>query len=103
MTLHADMTGFSLAAEDLARAATITEPTIRIRAIFNAVSHETGIPVRMLTGEVRRPNVVRARHLVWFIARREGFSLVEIARVTGHDHTSVRHGIRKEQEARGEL
>lgn len=100
MTLHADTTGFHLAAEDLARAATIAEPTIRIRAIFNAVSAETGIPVRMLTGEVKRPNVVRARHLVWFIARREGFSLVEIARVTGHDHTTVRHGILREQAAR---
>lgn len=94
---------FILSTDDLARAATIAEPTTRIRAIFEAVAAETGIPVRFLTGEIKRPNVVRARHLVWFIARREGFSLAEIARVTGHDHTSVRHGIRKEQEARGDL
>ena len=94
-------TKFALSAEDRARAAAIVEPVARIRAIFEAVAEETGIPVRFLTGELRRPNVVRARHLVWFIACREGFSLSEIARVTGHDHTTVLNGFRKEEEARG--
>lgn len=90
-----------LAPEDHARAAEIAAGNVsRIRQITRSVSEATGIPMGAILGSSRARPITRARWLVWTIAHREGMSLAAIGRGTGHDHTSVLHGIRREGEER---
>lgn len=101
MTAHAPITGW-LTPEDHARAAALTRPGT-VELIAAEVSGVTGIPVGAILSKALKPrSVVQARWMVWAIASRHGLSLPQIARVTGHDHTSVMHGIRRDRELRGE-
>lgn len=74
-------------------------PRRSVRAIAAEVSEQTGIPLASILAHGRRAEVVRARWLVWAIARGQGFSLPQIARATGHNHTSVLHALRRMEAA----
>ena len=73
---------------------------ITIRSIAMEVSEETGVPMAMICGRVRRTPVVEARWRVWSRARAQGFTLPQIGRATGHHHTSVLNGLRRMEAAR---
>ena len=101
MTAHNPISSY-LTPEDVARAERIS-PKLRratVKGIAAHVSDLTGIPVDMILGTSRKANVKAARHLTWFIARQQGMSLPQIAAASGHDHSTVLHGIRREEEAR---
>lgn len=78
-------------------------PRRSVRAIAADVSDKTGIPLALILDHSRRAEIVRARWLVWAIARGQGFSLPQIARATGHNHTSVLHALRRMEAARAAL
>lgn len=59
------------------------------------VSKVSGVPVDAIYERNRRPEICRARHLLWATLRAEGWSLVRIGKETGYDHTAVLHGVRK--------
>ena len=101
MTAQQSITGH-LTPEDVARAEAIS-PKLRratVKGIAAHVSDLTGIPVDMILGTSRKAQVKAARHLTWAIARRQGMSLPQIAAASGHHHTTVMEGIRREEEAR---
>lgn len=105
MTIQTQISGW-LTGDDLARAKVIARQAIGkealIREIANEVSQHTGIAVKeLISGRRAFPDHARARWLVWSIASRRGLSATEIARVTGFDHTSILHGIKKDAEERG--
>lgn len=77
-------------------------PRMSVRAIAAQVSAETGVPVSHIYGRRRLPHIVRARWAVWAKARAQGLSLTQIGHATGHDHTTVLHGLRRMEEARGQ-
>ncbi len=65
-----------------------------MRAIIRQVSEETGISIgEMLCYQRSRP-IVRARWLmIWTMARDLKFSVSQMARLLGRDHTSLRNAI----------
>lgn len=73
-------------------------PRMSVRAIAAQVSEETGVPVAQIFGHRRQAQIVRARWTVWQRARRQGLSLPQIGGATGHDHTTVLHGLRRLEE-----
>lgn len=102
MTAHTPITGW-LTPEDYAAVLRIIGTVRTVRQIAAEVSAITGIPVGAILCKRRTPaRAVAARWLVWDIAHRGGLSLPQIARVTGHDHTSVWHGVHRIREMRGE-
>jgi chromosomal replication initiation ATPase DnaA len=65
-------------------------------ALAVEVASRRGVPLRDLCGRARTQSVARARHEVWWRIRHhpERFlSLLEIARLFGRDHTTVKAGI----------
>lgn len=60
------------------------------------VSRERGVPTQdILTGVGRRGAVGEARQYLMWRLKRDGYSLLEIARVFGlDDHSTVHHGVR---------
>jgi chromosomal replication initiation ATPase DnaA len=68
----------------------VTRPTIA--AIATVVSEEFGF-------DIRKPGRVyaraHARWLAWYVARQHGYSLPEIGRYFGMDHTTVLYGVEK--------
>lgn len=51
------------------------------------------LPRGSITGSRGAPRIARARQIVMYAARREGYTLAVIGRVLGRDHTTVLHGI----------
>lgn len=91
--------------DDLTRCAEIVALTpslreMKVLAVAEDVSAQTGIPLAAITGQSRLRYVAHARQLCFFIAHRSGFTLPEIGRVFSRDHTTVLHGIRAEHERR---
>lgn len=93
---------FQLAPDEAARARTIgLSERQSLTAIVQAVAEASGIPAKAIRGHDRSASSVAARHLVWWIAhRREGIAMNAIAKAWGADHTSVRHGILREDQRR---
>lgn len=61
-----------------------------------AVGRARGVTVQQICGRQRTQAVARARHEVWWQLRHHPerhYSLVEIGRLFGRGHTTVRHGI----------
>ena len=69
----------------------------RIDEIKRIVADHFGYPTLDIDGPLKSANLVFARHVFWYLARKfNGMSLPEIGRRTGfHDHTSVRHGVQR--------
>ncbi|MEA5061842.1 MAG: hypothetical protein VB054_00720 [Petrimonas sp.] len=57
-------------------------------------SNKTGFSVEDILGGSRKMELVAARQLYWKLLRKNGFSLLEIANITGFGHANVTHGIR---------
>ena len=101
MTAQQPITGY-LTPEDMARARFIGMRRKTIDEITAQVSDLTGVSVRELMSKRRTERIAHARFLIWFIAQREGMSLMQIARAFDRDHTTIRHGIRFEEARRME-
>lgn len=98
MTEQTKITGW-LTPEDLARAKELT-PQGRLKEIARELGYAMAMDPADILGKSRKADFVRARRLMWFIAHREGMSYAEIARRHGTDHSTVRHGIQREEETR---
>ena len=99
MTAQQPITGY-LTPEDMARAQFIGMRRKTIDEITAQVSDLTGVSVKELMSKRRTERIAHARFLIWFIAQREGMSLMQIARAFDRDHTTILHGIQREEEAR---
>lgn len=71
-----------------------------VRKIVEAVAYETGIPAKKITSQDRTALVSRARQIVMYEARQSGLSYPQIGKALGLDHTTVRHGVFKEEKRR---
>lgn len=82
---------------DILRVASTGKPHFKaqqIAAIYDIVSSLTSVSIPDLKG--RRRAAVRARHMVYYLARNlTPFSLLTLADIFDRDHSSVLHGIRK--------
>ena len=85
-----------LTPEDVARVAALVPAKGVVMQIAEEVAAASGLSVRRIMDAGRADHIGRrARNMVWTIAhRRAGLSLGQIARVTGHDHSTVFHGIK---------
>ena len=99
MTAQSQITGY-LTPEDMARAQFVGMRRGTITDITAQVSDITGIAVKDLLGKSRMRRIAHARFLIWFIAHREGLTLQQIARAFDRDHTTILHGIQREEAAR---
>lgn len=74
----------------------IPHPMIRL---MSRVARATGVTVTDLRSDRRPADVVKARHILFYVARTlTTYSLPEIGRRSGgKDHTSVLHGVRRVQ------
>ncbi len=73
-----------------------------IDAIIEAVAATSGVSEAEILGDSRIQAIVRARHLVMYIASSRGVSLSDIGRALRRDRTSVLNGIRREAERRSQ-
>lgn len=89
MTLHPD---------DLERARAIREPLRpKVMAVVSAWCDETGFTLKQLQGPGKGPRLIAARHgLMWVLRRRLGMSYTEIGLALRRHHTTVMHGVEKE-------
>lgn len=70
-----------------------------IKSIIAAVARETNIHIRAILSGDRSRNVTAARHEIMRRAYATGrYSLPQIGRAMGRDHTSVVNGIRRATE-----
>lgn len=99
MTDQSPITGY-LTPEDVARAGVIGLRRGKINEIVQQVSEFTCISVKDIMGKSRKAPITQARHLVWFVARQQGMTLQQIARAFDRDHTTILHGIQREEAAR---
>lgn len=60
-----------------------------------SVEAQTGVRVELFLSRLRYPNIKSARDRFFFALRQRGLSLPEIGRLTGRDHTTVLHAIRR--------
>lgn len=69
-------------------------------SIWEEVAAETGLTVELLKSHRRHPTISHARFKVWSRLQVEcpHMSLPAIGKMSGHDHTSVLHGIRRYRE-----
>lgn len=63
--------------------------------MLEALACDAGFSVAQLKSRDRKASVCRARHMVMYQLRQQGFSLPEIGALLDKDHTSVLHAIRK--------
>ena len=76
---------------------------VRIPAIVEAVAEASGVTVAQIMGKYRgKATWAKARDLVAYIARREGFTFEAIGKVLGRDHSSVMSAVNREATRRGE-
>ena len=64
-------------------------------ALAYAVSVATGVSAADIIGRRRTACVVAARHDLFVAMWRRGFSIAEIGKTLGRDHTTVIHALRK--------
>lgn len=72
----------------------------RLRDIIQAVCTVSDLPKEAIVGYTRRTEPVRARWLLFSVARKYGFSFPEIGSAVGRDSSTVIHGVRMLQDAR---
>lgn len=60
-----------------------------------AIAKGYGVTVEDVTSTRRHRNTAHARHACWAWLRRKGYSLPEIGRLWGVDHTSVMTAVKK--------
>lgn len=90
-----------LTPEDMGRCQAIAEIGIGlIKPIVNAVADATSIPPHVIYGRKKTKNINEARQLVYFLAHRSGMSLSDIGRAMHRDHSTIIHGVQREQSRR---
>lgn len=90
-----------LTPEDLDRCQAIAEIGIgAIKPIVNAVADATSIPPHIIYGRKKTKKINEARQLVYFLAHRSGMSLSDIGRAMHRDHSTIMHGVQREQSRR---
>lgn len=66
-----------------------------LNSIMEAVSNETNIPVEEIIGIDRKREIVKARHLFFYLAKKySGKPLSAIGNTCYRDHTTVMHGVK---------
>jgi chromosomal replication initiation ATPase DnaA len=73
-----------------------------MRAIHISVAEIRGISPKELRSKNRSKEIAHARFEAFYLQQQAGFSLPEIGKFYGMDHTSVLHGIRRHQGMRGD-
>lgn len=73
-----------------------------VRGFVKDVAREFGLTIDTLIGRSLEPKICRVRQIIWYRAHAEGYSLPQIGKVFGRDHTTIMHGIRNEKKRRGE-
>jgi chromosomal replication initiation ATPase DnaA len=82
---------------------------LRLHELFDLVKkvrRRRGVTLHELCGRARSQNVAAARHELWWHIRHHperSYSLVEIARLFGRDHTTVSAGLLAHQRRRQAL
>ncbi len=56
-----------------------------------------GMPLSDVLGRCRHRPIVRARHALCYHIEQAGYTLVDVGRIMGIDHTTVMHGIAMHQ------
>ena len=77
------------------RAIGLVGDRMTVRLIVRQVAEITGVPAEALFGRCRRQPYSRLRQLCYLLAYERGFSLPQIGRAFGRDHTTVLYGIRR--------
>lgn len=92
--------GFVSAARKVSaeREAHISPPDVT--RLIDVVAEATGFTADQILSHTRGGAVEKARHLVMFEAHAAGVSKAAIGRAMNRDHSTVLHGIRKEQARR---
>lgn len=65
-----------------------------------AAARAYGVSCEDILGRSRSKTIARARHALWRALRAHGWSYPEIARYTGHDHSSVMYGCSAENRSK---
>ncbi len=93
----------TLTPDDIRQARAIALDGIdRTKTIIQAVAEASGIPAKTITSQRRNIATSRARHLVMFIANREGIADTAIAIALGVDRSTVAKGVAAEAERRAQ-
>lgn len=72
-----------------------------VKAVIAHICRELNVSEAYLRSKHRQPYIVDARHqAMWLIARDTTLSLAYIGRLFGTDHSTVIHGVRKQNERR---
>lgn len=70
------------------------EMTLRRDYWLKVVSRVTGITPVLIMGRSRKQQIVIARHLLsWALYRLDGFTLMQVGQLVGHNHASVYHSV----------
>jgi len=77
---------------DMDQPSTARLPTL-MATITNRVSAEFGISIRELRGPKRGAIYKEPRRLIWGELQERGYSLSQIGRFFGRDHTTIMHGL----------
>jgi chromosomal replication initiation ATPase DnaA len=84
---------------DRAKPGSVTAPTSLMEQITEAVAAEHGVLPSELRGPSRFAQFIEPRRRVWAELRERGYSLSQIGRFFGRDHTTIMHGIREYQKS----
>lgn len=89
MTAQSPITGY-LTPEDVARVNYVRrQQPLTVRGAVDRISRMTGVPASDILGRSKARKIVRARHLAWALAHRQGISFSAIAREFGFDPSAV--------------
>lgn len=101
MTAHQPISGY-LTPQDVQRAHHVGLRRSTINEIVAQVADLTCLSAKEIMGRSRKAPITQARFLCWFVARQQGMTLHQIARAFGRDHTTILHGIQREEAARAD-
>ena len=72
------------------------QPSKMLARVVPAVAAEFEVPAHMILSDMRRSDVVLARHVVTVLMLRlTGWSMSRLGRSMGRDHTSIMHASRR--------
>lgn len=75
------------------------KPITRLQNVERIIAKAACVPSDMFYKEIRKKEIVTARHAIWFIAHDFlGYSYPLLGKMYGKDHSTVLHGCRKIRE-----